>query len=239
MLNNPVISTDSRHSRYDCNQCTFRELSCRHIAPEEFELVRRTSQQLLYKKGETILKQGAKASNLVYLHKGIVKFSFENEGGKSVILTIVTGPILLGGANLFFKETNLFSLIALEECEACLIDSKAMKKLLMNSGKYAIMMFEESTEMFKSAIFNFISLAHKQVHGRIADIILYLASQVYKSNKFTISFTKKEISEFAACSHENVITTLSKMSKEGIISFEGKVLEIKDLKKLIEISKHG
>jgi CRP/FNR family transcriptional regulator len=109
----------------------------------------------------------------------------------------------------------------------------------MNSGKYAIMMFEESTEMFKSAIFNFISLAHKQVHGRIADIILYLASQVYKSNKFTISFTKKEISEFAACSHENVITTLSKMSKEGIISFEGKVLEIKDLKKLIEISKHG
>jgi CRP/FNR family transcriptional regulator len=229
----------NQHSRYDCNECTFRALSCRQIAPEEFELVRRTSQQLLFKKGETILKQGVKATNLVYLHKGIVKFTFENDSGKTVILTIVTGPILLGGANLFFKDVNLFSLIALEECEACLIDSKAMKKLLMNSGKYAIMMFEESTEMFKSAIFNFISLAHKQVHGRIADIIIYLAEQVYKSHKFTISFTKKEISEFAACSHENVITTLSKMHKEGIISFEGKVLEIKDFKKLLEISKHG
>lgn len=231
--------SDRYHNRYNCNQCTFRTLSCRHIAPEEFELIRRTSQQLLYKKGEIILKQGVKASNLVYLHKGIVKFSFENESGKNIILTIVTGPILLGGANLFFKEINLFSLVALEECEACLIDSKAMKKLLLNSGKYAIMMFEESTEMFKSAIFNFISLAHKQVHGRIADIIIYLADEVYKSHKFTISFTKKEISEFAACSHENVITTLSKMSKEGIISFEGKVLEIKDYKKLLEVSKHG
>ena len=231
--------SDSRHSRYDCNECTFRTLSCRHIAPEEFELVRRTSQQLLFKKGETILKQGTKASNLVYLHKGIVKFNFENEVGKSVILTIVSGPILLGGANLFFKEVNLFSLIALEECEACLIDSKAMKRLLQNNGKYAIMMFEESTEMFKSAIFNFISLAHKQVNGRVADIILYLAAEVYKSNKFTISFTKKEIAEFAACSHENVITTLSKMNKEGIISFEGKILEIKNLTRLVEISKHG
>jgi len=227
------------HSRYDCEQCTFRALSCRHMPKEEFELIRRTSQQLLFKKGETILKQGAKASNLVYLHKGIVKFNFESEAGKSVILTIVSGPILLGGANLFFKEVNLFSLIALEECEACLIDSKAMKKLLQNNGRYAIMMFEESTEMFKSAIFNFISLAHKQVHGRIADIILYLADEVYKSRKFTISFTKKEIAEFAACSHENVITTLSKMNREGIISFEGKLLEINDYNKLVEISKHG
>ncbi|MBK7173360.1 MAG: Crp/Fnr family transcriptional regulator [Bacteroidales bacterium] len=231
--------TDSYHSRYDCTQCTFRNLSCKYITPEDFELVRRTSQQLLFRKGEIILKQGAKASSLVYLHKGIVKFNFENEVGKNVILTIVAGPILLGGANLFFKEINLFSLVALDDCEACLIDSKAMKKLLMNNGKYSIMMFEESTEMFKSAIFNFISLAHKQVNGRVADILLYLSSQVYKSTSFTLSFTKKEISEFAACSHENVITTLSKMNKEGIISFEGKKLEILNLPKLMEISKHG
>jgi len=231
--------TDSLHTLYDCNQCTFRELSCHHVTPDEFELIRRTSQQLYFKKGETIIKQGAKASNLAYLHKGIVKFNFENEGGKSVILTIVSGPILLGGANLFFKEVNLFSLIALEDCEVCLIDSKAMKKLLLANGKYSVAMFEASTEMFRSAIFNFISLAHKQVHGRVADIILYLASQVYKSNKFTLSFTKKEIAEFAACSHENVITTLSKMNKEGIISFEGKILEIKEPVKLLEISKRG
>lgn len=230
---------DSRHQLYDCNHCTFRNLSCRHIAPDEFELVRRTSYQLLYRKGETILKQGAKATNMVYLHSGIVKFSYENEFGKSVILTIVSGPILLGGANLFFRESNLFSLIAIEECEACLIDSRAMKKLLQNNGKYAIMMFEESTEMFRSAIFNFISLAHKQVHGRIADIILYLSTQVYKSDKFIVSFTKKEIAEFAACSHENVIMTLSKMNKEGIIHFEGKSLEILDHQRLIEISRHG
>ncbi len=231
--------SDNRHSRFDCNECSFRSLSCKLIAPEDFELIRRTSHQLFYRKGETILKQGTKATNLVYLHKGIVKFNFENESRKNIILTVVTGPILLGGANLFFKETNIFSLIALEDCEACLIDSKAMKKLLINSGKYAIMMFEESTEMFQSAIFNFISLAHKQVHGRIADIIIYLADHVYKSHKFTISITKKEISEFAACSHENVITTISKMQKEGILIFEGKVLEITNYTKLVEISKYG
>lgn len=231
--------TFTNHNKYDCNQCTFRNLSCKHITSEEFELVRRTSTQLQFRKGETILKQGARATHLVYLHKGVVKFSFENEFGKNVILTIVAGPILLGGANLFFKESNLFSLVALEDCEACMIDSKAMKRLLQSSGKYAIMMFEESTEMFKSAIFNFISLAHKQVHGRIADIFLYLASQVYKSNSFTLSFTKKEIAEFAACSHENVITTLSKMNKEGIIHFEGKSVTIVDPVKLMEISRHG
>lgn len=230
---------DSRFKRFDCNECTFRLLSCNQIASEEFEIVRKTSLQLLFKKSETILKQGAKVSNLVYLHKGIVKFNFEVETGKNIILTMVTGPILLGGANLFFNEINLFSIVAMDECEACLIDSKTMKKLFQDNGNYAFAMFEASSLMFKSAIFNMITLAHKQVYVRIADIIIYLADQVYKSNKFTISFTKKEISEYAACSHENVITTFSKMKKEGIISFKGKVLEIIDYKKLLEISKHG
>ena len=208
------------------------------MTSEEFELVRRSSQQLIFRKGETLLKQGAKASNLVYLHKGIVKFNYENEAGKNVILTIISGPILLGGANLFFKEVNLFSLIAMEECQACLIDSMDMKRLLLNNGKYSVMMFEESTEMFRSAIFNFISLTNKQVNGRIADILIYLSTNVYHSNKFTLAFTKKEISEFAACSHENVITTLSRMNKEGFIKLEGKTLEITDVSRLKEISRY-
>ena len=46
------------------------------MPPEDFELVRRTSVQLHFEKGETILKQGASAHQLVFLHTGIVKFSY-------------------------------------------------------------------------------------------------------------------------------------------------------------------
>jgi CRP/FNR family transcriptional regulator len=224
---------------YNCDACFFKTISSLHLSVDEFDIIRKMTTQLHFEKGETIFKQGAKATHVVFLHKGIVKFNYQNETGKNFIMTIVSGPKILGGANLFFKEINVFSLIAVENCEICLIDNMVFANALMIHGAYLMALFRESIEMFQVPIFNFISLAHKQVNGRIADIILYLSENVYKNNEFQLTLTRKEISEFAACSHENVITTLSKLNKEGIITLEGKHCRINDVNKLKEISKHG
>jgi CRP/FNR family transcriptional regulator len=100
-------------------------------------------------------------------------------------------------------------------------------------------MFQVASEMFKKSVMNFISLAHKQKEGRIADIILYLADEVYHDSSFYLSLTRKEIAEFAGCSTENVIMTLSKWQNEGIIAIDGKLFEIKDMEKLKYLSKIG
>jgi CRP/FNR family transcriptional regulator len=205
----------------------------------DFELLRRTSVQLRFEKGETILKQGAKSHHLIFLHKGIVKFSYQYSSGNNYIMTIVSGPKLLGAANLFFKETNIFSLVAMEPCEICLIDSKAMRTIALKHSDFILAMCERTMEMFQASIFNFISMAHNQVHGRIADILIYLWKDVYHKNPEEFVITRKELAEFAACSHENVITTLSKFNKEGIITLEGKKIIVNDLEKLNEISKKG
>ena len=117
---------------YTCDDCLFKAISCQHIKPDEFEVIRRMSTQLNFNKGEVILKQGAKASHTVFLHKGIVKFNYQNEHNKNFIMTIVTGPRILGGANLFFKDTNMFSLVAVENCELCLIDNRALNQALVS-----------------------------------------------------------------------------------------------------------
>lgn len=230
---------DKRPPLFDCNSCIFRTLSCQYIGADEFELIRRTSTQLHYAKGETILRQDTRSSHLVFLHKGIVKFNYQNEQGKNFIMTVVKGPKLLGGANLFFKNTNLFSIVAMEECNLCLIDIRAFRNVLLKHSNYMLSLFERSVEMFQASIFNFISLAHKQVNGRIADILIYLWENVYQNGEFDMTLTRKELAEFAACSHENVINTLSKMNKEGIIALEGRKIKVIDLNKLYEISKRG
>ncbi len=227
-----------RAHKIDCEKCIFKTLSCHYLKEEEFELIRRTSIPLQFKKGEIIVKQGAKSTHLIFLHKGVAKFNYENEAGKNVILTIVTGPKLIGGANMFFKEINIFSLVAVEDCDICMIDARVFKNKIVEHGKLMLLMFEMATDMFQASIFNFISLAHKHVNGRIADILIYLSEHVYKNNEFELTLTRKEISEFASCSHENVITTLSRLNKEGVIAVTGKKIKIKNVKKLYEISKH-
>ena len=217
----------------------FRRVSSQFISEKESEKLERTSVKLNFKKGETILKQGGLPTHVVYLEKGIVKFNYENESGKNLILTIVSAPKILGGANLFYKDNNLFSFIAVEDCEVILIDAKVLEDVLMENSKFAMMMFQVASEMFKKSVMNFISLAHKQKEGRIADIILYLAAEVYHDTTFLLSLTRREIAEFAGCSTENVIITLSKWQNEKIVAIDGKSIEIRDLNKLKYISKIG
>lgn len=224
---------------YDCQQCIFRMLSTRYMPESDFELLRRTSVQLRFEKGETILKQGAKSHHLVFLHKGIVKFSYQYGSGTKYIMTIVGGPKLLGAANLFFKETNIFSLVAMNTCEICLIDSKAMRTLALKHSEFILAMCEQTMGMFQNSIFNFISMAHNQVNGRIADVLLYLWNDVYHKNPEDFIITRKELAEFAACSHENVITTLSRFNKEGVITLDGKKIIVNDPEKLKQISHKG
>jgi CRP/FNR family transcriptional regulator, polysaccharide utilization system transcription regulator len=217
----------------------FRRLSSQFISDREFDKLEKTSVKLNFKKGETILKQGGLPTHVVYLEKGIVKFNYENESNKNLILTIVSAPKILGGANLFYKDNNLFSFIAVEDCEVVLIDAKVLEEVLVDNSRFAMMMFQVASEMFKKSVMNFISLAHKQKEGRIADILLYLADEVYHNTSFILSLTRKEIAEFAGCSTENVIMTLSKWQNEKIVLIDGKKIEIMDLDKLKYISKIG
>lgn len=217
----------------------FRRISSQFIADRDFEKLEKTSVKLNFRKGETILKQGGIPNYIAYLEKGIVKFNFESDSGKNLILTIVSAPKILGGANLFYKDNNLFSIVAVEDCEVTMLDSKVIQDVLMNNPKFAMMIFQIASEMFKKSVMNFISLAHKQKEGRIADIFLYLLEEVYKDTTFHLSLTRKEIAEFAGCSTENVIMTLSKWHNEKIILLEGRTIIINDVDKLKYISKIG
>lgn len=195
--------------------------------------------QLHYAKGEAIFKQHGKATHLVFLHQGIVKFGYQYDSGSNYIMTMIKGPSLLGGANLFFKDSNIFSVTAMEDSQICLIDIDALKSVGLKNPQYILALCERSIMMFQHAIFHFISLAHNQVNGRIANILIYLWDHVYLDSEYEFTVSRKEIAEFAACSHENVITTLSRFKKEGIIALEGKKIIILDHERLLEIGKKG
>jgi CRP-like cAMP-binding protein len=222
-----------------CELCLFKKLVRQYINEEEFQLLYNNTIQLRYKKGEYILKQNSQFSHIVFLSKGCVKFNYENEFEKNLILTIVNAPRLLGGMNVFNDATNMFSIIAIEESEACLIDINVLKNLALKNSLLALRLIEFASSMFKDSILNFISLAHKHVNGRVAEILIYLSEKIYKNDAFILTLTRKELSEFAGCSSENIIHTLTRFHKEGIIRSDGKKIRIIDGKKLSEISRLG
>ncbi|MCX6279359.1 MAG: Crp/Fnr family transcriptional regulator [Bacteroidetes bacterium] len=232
-------SVGDAYKLFNCKTCFLNTFTSAFLSEEERGSICGSADQLHFKKGEVILKQGANSTSIGFLHKGIVKFTYEKDAKKCYIMTIVSGPKLIGQANLFFREKNIFSIVAVEDCDICFLDSRKVLGLLENHGKFLLSLVERSSDMFQASIFNFISLAHNHVYGRIADILIFLWENVYRNSEYEFTLSRKEIAEFAACSHENVISVLSKYNKEGLIAFEGKKIIIKDMNKLKEISKNG
>ena len=232
-----IMDSDKEFMSYNS---LLRRISLQFISPDEFKKIEKASVLLRFKKGETILKQGHPPTHIAYLQKGIVKFNFfSSDNGKNTILTLVAAPKILGGANLFYKDNNLFSIVAVEDCEIFLIEANVFYQLLKDNGNFAVALFQLASDMFKRAILNFISVANKQKEARIADVFIYLSEEIYFGSAFKLSLTRKEIAEFACCSVENIIMTLSKWQQEGIVSFTGKNFEIIDISKLRHISRVG
>lgn len=227
------------YSEDKCSQCLLHNLVGLYLDEATCDSLCNEAGQIQFRKGEMIMKQGSRSESIGFLHRGIVKFVYEKDLQKSYIMTVVSGPKLIGQANLFFRSKNIFSIVAIEDCEVCLLDSRRILDILAGNGKLLLMMAERSTEMFQTSIFNFISLAHHQVIGRVAEILLFLWETVYRDSTYDFTLSRKEIAEFAACSHENVINVLSRFKKDGYIALEGKRIRILDVEKLKEISKRG
>ncbi len=225
-------------NKINCDTCFFKNGICKGLTEEESKALFELTKQHTYKKGETIFKQGVKCSELIYLTEGIVKF-VSDSNGKELIVTIDKAQTLLGLANILNEDVNLFTIVAIEECKGCVINLNRFKLLTTTNRKFLLEIMSLSTQMFRSAIFNFISIAKKQSNGRIADVLLYLSDKIYESKSFSVSLSRQELADYAGCSKEQLIHTLRTFSNDGIISVSGKNIEILDHDKLITISRVG
>ena len=113
------------------------------------------------------------------------------------------------------------------------------ERIFTSNRKFMFEIMGLSTQMFRSAIFNFISVARKQSNGRVADVLIYLSDKIYESRSFSLGLSRQELSDYAGCSREQLIHTLRAFSNDGIISVSGKNVEILDYDKLITISRVG
>lgn len=229
-----MINIDNKQ----CNNCKLRELLCRGLSEEDRNSLISQSKLLKYSKGDAILRQGSKCTELIYLSKGIVKFVLE-DSGREFIVAIDKAQTLLGLANILNEDINYFTVRAVSECTGCAINLSRFKLLMLNNRNFMFEIMSLSTQMFRGAINNFISIARKQSNGRIADVLLYLSDHIYNSKAFSLSFSRQELADYAGCSKEQIIHTLRNFAADNIISASGKKIEIIDYDRLKTISRIG
>lgn len=216
------------------------ELSCFDLLTvAEKEIIDTTSVLVNFKKGETICKQGSFASHIMYIEKGLVKVYLEGSN-KDLILTITPKNNLLGLQALYEgNNTFLYSISTYTESAVRLIDIQVFKQLLRQNPAFGYRIINILNESTSQSYGRFFSLTQKQLHGRLADILLCLSRRIFKADSFELPLSRSDLSDLTSMSTESVIRIMKDFKDDGIIEINNKSIALLDIPRLEKISEKG
>jgi len=206
---------------------------------EELEDVLNNSNVVNFNKKEIIFRQNTRTSHIMFIKSGLVKIFKEGRNSKYIILKVAVKDDFLGLLSIYGGDTHHYSASAIQSSEICFVDINTFNKILANNGEFAARIIHHIASDGLFIFDRLMSQSHKQLPGRIADVILYFSQVIYKSNDFEFPFTRRELAELAGTTKESFIRTLAEFKHDKIIDLEGSVVKINSLKIVKTLSELG
>ncbi|KPL13736.1 MAG: hypothetical protein AMS26_13270 [Bacteroides sp. SM23_62] len=234
-----MISRKQLDGCEDCRECMNRAPYFQILSPQELEVINRDRYSLRYKAGEMILKQGTSATHVLSLIDGIVKIYIEGIGDKNLLLSLQKPWALLGGPGVHTDRKIHYSVAALTGVSICFIDIENFNKVMHINCRFANQLIGHISSQSVILFDKMVSLTQKQMHGRMADGLLYLSKDFYDSESFDMHLSRQEIADITAMSKDSAIRILKDFERDGIIRLQGSKISILDADQLNDISLKG
>ncbi len=221
-----------------CTQCPYQYKFLKLLGDSKIENIQNNCMIINFKKGENIIKQGTDVTHAFYLAKGMVSLFIEGKR-KNLILKIKRGGDYIGVQTLFGDLKYRYSVSALEDSMVCMIKSDVFLETVKKNPEFLFEITKGISLSYNYTYKKIKDINCKQLRGRMADILLYFSEELFQSTEFEIPMTRKEMAQFASMSMENAVRILSEYKKEGMISVEGRKVNILEMEMLRKISELG
>jgi CRP-like cAMP-binding protein len=213
----------------------FRE----YLTDEEIGLIKANSNVVEHLDRELIIHQNTRTSHILYLKSGLVKIYREGKHRRSFMLKIATPGEFLGIMSVYGSNLNQYSAASLNKTEVVYIDVAIFDRVIRQNHALAFQLLKMLSRDGLYIFDRWLAQSHKQLPGRIADVILYFAEVIYKSEEFVFPLTRRELAELAGTTKESFIRTLGEFRNDKIIGLDGSKVKINSMKIVKTLSELG
>ncbi len=221
-----------------CALCELKSAATRKLSPAELDKLSANCLTVRFKKGDSIIKEGTFSTNVAYLKEGLVKIHIEGPH-RTQLLRIVKPASYLALPTTFGDKINHYSVTAIEESVVCFIDVTLFRKLLISNPQFTNQILVELCKGELDSYYNCVNRTQKQIRGKLAELLLDFADNIYNSGEFVISLNQEDIGNLIDASRESVSRTMSEFARDNIIELKGKSVKILDKSRLNYINKSG
>jgi len=223
----------------ECKKCDLKSNLFCFLTDEQLNSINESRLEVHYKKGELILKKGGPLTHIICISKGLAKVNLENNNGKQVLLGLIKPVEFIAGPGFLIDEQHHFTVSAIEDTEACFIDIRTYKEVMSKNPEFLMELVKYLNKHIIRYFNKINNLAHKHMHGKMADTLLYLADEVYHSDVFETYLTRQDLADMSAMTKESSIRILKEFKEDGIIDFNNARFKILKKDSLLQISKNG
>jgi CRP/FNR family transcriptional regulator len=222
-----------------CKDCPHGWKNFQLLTKDELTLLNENRYEANFKPGEIMIKQGSPTSNALFMANGMAKTYIEGLGGKNFILGIALPGKLIMGPGGYVNSRHNYSVSAITSVQACFISFEIFKQLVRTNGAFAESLIEEISVKSLQSHIRMVNLAQKRMSGRVAEILLYFANDIFMSDEYEMVLSRQELGEMTSMAKECVVRILKELEDSGVIYSDSSSVRILDKQKLIQISEKG
>ena len=212
----------------------------KHLHLAQMESFISKKQNVVCKKSDQFITEGAPMQGLYFICKGKVKTVKTGIHGREQIVRLTKNGDIIGFRGFGTGKKYLIGAYALEDTVLCNFSNETMLEILQHVHEftYDLMLFY-ADELNKSEN-NIRKIAHMNVRERVVDLLLYIHRKFGQvDGLIDIDLSRKEIADFAGTTEEQAIRVLSNLKKEALIKSVGKRIGILNVSELrSEIMEH-
>lgn len=221
------------------NNCDLKScFLCKRCMSDWLPAIGIHKQNLRFKKGEMIFKEGNQVDGIYFLYKGRVKVHKRWGSEKQLILHFANGGDIIGYRGLGNEKVYPVTATALEEVVVCFINMAFFENTLKVDHQLTFSLMQFYANELQDAERRMKNLAHLDVKGRVAETLLMLKRKFGQNQEghINIQLTKQDMASYSATTYETFFRMINDLAKEKIISLSGKSIVILKESELEELT---
>lgn len=223
-----LLLVQMRKSISDCDlhSCSF----CTQCIKEWLPAIAANRETYIYKKGETLFKEGDAVTGIYFLNSGKVKVHSKWEGDKELVVRFAGAGEIVGHRGIGSQFIYPITATALEPASACYIPFHFFEASLKVNPNYMYQLLLFYAAELQESEQRMRNLAHMPVKGRIAHAFLTLKNKfgMNEEGLLNIELSRQDLSSFVGATYETVFRTMSELIDDNIIAVSGRKMTIKN-----------
>ncbi len=194
----------------------------------------------VYKKKESVYREGEYPHALYYIKSGKVKLSRSSDYGKEFITSLLGPGEFLGYLALLENEPYHEEANVLEDSEIILIPVDDFRKLINSNREVANNFIKILSRNALDQEERLLKLAYGNIRERVASILVHIYEKYSNDGKhIDLSISREELAGYTGIATESLIRTLSDFKAEKLITSEGKTIVVAQLDRLKRVASGG